>query len=65
MSCDESNIRVAEGGLMRCCTATIREKHDSGTLYELKPGEGFKCHYCVNWMRLEDDCVIRWWRDHE
>ena len=65
MSCNEDNIKVAQGGLMRCCTETINEKTKDSSLYELEPGEGFKCHYCKSWMKLGEDCVIRWWSDHD
>jgi hypothetical protein len=49
---------------MRCCTTTIAEKHEDGSLYEIKQGEGFKCTYCKSWMKLGEDCTIRWWSDH-
>ncbi len=65
MSCNEDNIKVAQGGLMRCCVETVNEKTKDGSLYELKPGEGFKCNYCKAWMKLGEDCVIRWWSDHD
>jgi hypothetical protein len=64
MSCKENEVRVAPGGLMRCCTTTIAEKHEDGSLYEIKQGEGFKCTYCKSWMKLGEDCTIRWWSDH-
>lgn len=64
MNCDKDKIKVAQGGLMRCCTGTINEKHEDGSLYELKQGEGFKCNYCSSWMKLGYDCIIRWWSDH-
>lgn len=62
--CKESEITFAQGGLVRCCTATIAEKAEDGSLAKLEKGEGFKCHYCKQWMKLGDDCVIHWWSDH-
>ncbi len=64
MSFKEGEIKVAQGGLMRCCTGTIKEKDDDGSLYKLEPGTGFKCYYCKSWIKLGTDGVVHWWSDH-
>lgn len=64
MSFKKGEIQIAQGGLMRCCTGTIDEKHEDESLYKFEPGEGFKCHYCPTWMKLGNNGVVHWWRDH-
>ncbi len=61
---EERDIQVAPAGLMRCCTGTIGEKHEDGSLAKVERLTGFKCHYCSSWMWMDEDDVVKWWRDH-
>lgn len=56
------NIKVASGGLFRCCLDTIgKMSEDEGKLEALNAGDKITCIHCKKeTMILGDDAVIRW-----
>jgi hypothetical protein len=53
-----ASIDVYIGGLMRCCTQTIRDMDDSDI--PNTPGTIVPCAYCDNEMYVDREGAIRW-----
>ena len=56
-----SDLKLAPGGLMRCCTGTFSDRADSGDMPD-EDGSIIACHHCSSSMILKDG-VWRWNRD--
>lgn len=56
------NLKALEyhhGGLMRCCTQTLQDRHTADTLPKERDSR-VRCTYCDNAMKLDDKGVWRW-----
>lgn len=55
-------IRIKQGGLMRCCIASaLEEEAERGREDQpfLKNGDTYHCHYCGERMRMREG-VVEW-----
>lgn len=57
----DTELRIFQGGLMRCCIQSLYEEHDAHILNTFNgKGEETKCKWCGNGMRKNAQGVWEW-----